>query len=66
MYDTPRYKDEAEDRRQMERRQKELQEYRMFRDRVEKWREEDRMERNRLKIQQLEECERLQVKYKKF
>lgn len=61
MYDTPRYKDEAEDRRQMEARQKEIQEYRMFREKVEQWREEDLQERNRLKVQQLEECERLQV-----
>jgi len=61
LYDTPRYKDEAEDRRQMEARQKEIQEYRMFREKVEQWREEDLQERNRLKVQQLEECERLQV-----
>lgn len=61
MYETPRYKDEAEENRQLEARQKQMQEYRMFRERVEKWREDDRMDRNRTKIQQLEECERLQV-----
>ena len=61
LYDTPRYKDEEEDRRQLEARQKEVQDDRLFRERVEKWREEDRQERNRLKIQQIEECERLQV-----
>ena len=61
LYDTPRYKDEEEDRRQLEARQKEVQDYRLFRERVEKWREDDRQERNRLKIQQIEECERLQV-----
>lgn len=61
MYDTPRYKDDAEERRQLEARQKQIQEYRLFRERVEKWREEDRVDRNKLKIQQIEECERLQV-----
>lgn len=61
LYDSPRYKDEEEERRQLEARQKKIQHYRMFRERVERWREEDRLERNKNKIQQLEECERLQV-----
>lgn len=63
MYDSPRYKDEEEEKRQMEARQKEVQEYRLFRERVEKWRDDDRMDRNRLKVAQLEECERLQVNF---
>lgn len=62
LYDSPRYKDEEEEKRQLEARQKKIQDYRMFRDRVERWREEDRQERNKNKIQQIEECERLQVK----
>ena len=45
----------------MEKRKREIAEYRAFREEVEKWRENDKQARNRTKLQQLEQCQALQV-----
>ncbi|XP_064627067.1 androglobin-like isoform X5 [Lineus longissimus] len=65
LYGETRYKDEFEVQRQLEAQQHEIQEYRLFRQGVEEWRENDRKLRNLLKIQQLEMCEELQAELDK-
>ncbi|ESO89380.1 hypothetical protein LOTGIDRAFT_229226 [Lottia gigantea] len=57
----PKFLDEEEMQRRMEARQKEIQEYKAARERVEQWREQDKINRNQTKIRQLEECEELQA-----
>ncbi|XP_046325515.2 androglobin-like isoform X6 [Haliotis rufescens] len=59
--DTPQYLDENEMQQRLEERQKEILEYKQFRERVEKWREEDRQSRNLTKIRQLDQAEELQA-----
>ncbi|KAK6170744.1 hypothetical protein SNE40_019059 [Patella caerulea] len=59
--DKPRYLDEEEIQRKLEIQQKEIQEYKLFREKVEQWREQDKMNRNQTKIRQLEKCEELQA-----
>ena len=58
----PRLRDAAEKSRQLQQKQEEIAAYRSFREDVEAWRERDRQNRNNAKIQQLELCERMQVK----
>ncbi|XP_067675678.1 androglobin-like isoform X1 [Haliotis asinina] len=59
--DSPQYLDENEMQRRLEERQKEILEYKQFRECVEKWREEDRQSRNLTKIRQLDQAEELQA-----
>ncbi len=59
---TPRIKDDAEEARQLDEKQKEIQAYRQYREQVEAMREADRQARNNAKIQQLEMCEQMQVR----
>jgi len=57
----PRYLDDEELQQLLEKRQKDVAEYKAFREQVEKWRDSDRQLRNRTKLQQLEQCQALQA-----
>ena len=59
--DVPRLRDEQEIQRQLEAKQEEIQNFRLFREAVEAERAQERIQRNNLKIQQLEQYERMQV-----
>merc|ERR1712039_622195 len=56
----PRYLDEEEIGKLMEKRKREVAEYKAFRESVERWREADKQNRNKTKLQQLEQCQALQ------
>ena len=58
----PRLKDEVEVERQMREKQRQIQEYKSFRDSVLANREEDKRLRNLTKEKQLQECIQLQVR----
>ena len=58
---TPRYLDEEEYQRKFEEQQKQILDYKQFRQQVEQWREQDKQIRNMTKERQLQECEELQV-----
>lgn len=57
----PRLLDEAEMQRVLEERQRQIAEYKEFRQRVEAWRAQDRALRNATKIRQLDEAQALQT-----
>ncbi|GFS08055.1 androglobin-like [Elysia marginata] len=59
--DTPKYLDEEEIERLLADRQQKIADYKAFRAGVEQWRELDRQNRNKTKIQQLEQCQALQA-----
>lgn len=58
----PRLLDEAEMQRLLEERQKQIAEYKEFRQQVEAWRAQDRAIRNQTKIKQLDDAQALQVR----
>ena len=58
----PRYLDEEEYQRKLEDQQRQIAEYKQFRQGVEQWREQDKQIRNMTKEKQLQECEELQVR----
>ncbi|XP_041351984.1 androglobin-like isoform X2 [Gigantopelta aegis] len=55
------YLDEEEMQRRLEERQREIHNYKQFRESVERWRVEDKQNRNITKIRQLDKCEELQA-----
>ncbi|XP_035827266.1 androglobin [Aplysia californica] len=57
----PRYLGEEELHQLLEKRQKDVAEYKAFREQVERWRDADRQMRNKTKLQQLEQCQALQA-----
>ncbi|KAH9519394.1 hypothetical protein Btru_075440, partial [Bulinus truncatus] len=57
----PKYLDEIEQKKLLEKRQQEIAEYKAFREKVEQWREMDKQIRNKSKIQQLKQCQALQA-----
>ena len=59
--DHPRLLDDDEIQRQLEDKQREIASYRAHREEVEKMRQNEKIQRNMLKKQQLETCERMQV-----
>lgn len=59
--DKPHFLDEDENQRLLEERQRELAEYKEFRQQVEAWRAQDQAFRNYLKLRQLEDAQHLQV-----
>ncbi|XP_053396619.1 androglobin-like isoform X26 [Mercenaria mercenaria] len=59
--DTPRYLDEEEMQRRFQEQQKQITEYKAFRQQVEDWRKKDKELRNMTKEKQLQECEELQA-----
>nr|KAG5705054.1 hypothetical protein BaRGS_018784 [Batillaria attramentaria] len=59
--DQPRLLDEAEMRKMLEERQRQIAEYKAFREQVEAWRAQDRALRNATKIRQLDEAQALQT-----
>ena len=61
--DKPRLLDEAEMQRLLEERQKQIAEYKEFRQQVEAWRAQDRAARNQTKIKQLDDAQALQVSF---
>ncbi|XP_025099309.1 androglobin-like isoform X4 [Pomacea canaliculata] len=60
--DKPHFLDEDENQRLLEERQRELAEYKEFRQQVEAWRAQDQAFRNYLKLRQLEDAQHLQTK----
>ncbi|XP_060593126.1 androglobin-like isoform X19 [Ruditapes philippinarum] len=59
--DSPRYLDEEETQRRFQEQQKQIAEYKAFRQQVEEWRKKDKELRNMTKEKQIQECEELQA-----